>query len=388
VSSGLDIRVVTEEAGFEALRDRWSTLAGACANRSVFLTHEWFDAAWQWRRLKGALRILCGYRGHELVALLPLVLEASGSPWRRVRQLEFLTVPDTQFCDLIVREQDRDAAAQTFAAALQRRRGEWDVVRLRYLPEDSVASGRLLEALRRQGCVTTMAPAAPNPFVALDDTWDAYYATRSRSLKKANNLAANRLKKAGDISIEWLAPGAGDASAVDRVLSAVTGISQRSWKVETGNSLDSPGPQAFIRRLSRIAHERGWLSVWLLALDGKPLAMEYQLVADGSAYALRADFDAECERLQISPGSHLSRHLLERLFGKGLTRYFMGPGNNAYKYRWTEQAAQTYELTAYSDSFSGRSLATWELKLKPVLRRLRERVRPEKAPVGKTDEVD
>ena len=388
MASGLEVRVVADEGEFEELRDRWSALTGACANRSVFLTHEWFDAAWQWRRLTGALRILCAYRGRELVALLPLMLETSGSPWRRVRQLEFLTVPDTQFCDLIVREQDREPAAQAFAAELHRRRADWDVLRLRYLTEYSVASGHLLGALRRQGGTTTLTPAAPNPFVALDNTWDAYYAARSRSLKKANNLAANRLKKAGDVSIEWLAPGAGDASAVDRVVNAVTGISQRSWKVETGNSLDSPGPQAFIRRLSRVAHERGWLSVWLLTLDGKPLAMEYQLVADGSAYALRSDFDAECERLQISPGSHLSRHLLEQLFGKGLTRYFMGPGNNAYKYRWTEQAAPTYELTAYADSFRGRSLATWELELKPVLRRLRERVRPEKPPAGKTEEVD
>lgn len=382
---GFEVRLVDEQRDFEALRPQWNALLQGCAHRSVFLTHEWFDAAWQWRRLKSELRILCAYRGDELAALLPLLLERGDGP---VRRLEFLTVPDTQFCDLIVRDEDRLAAVQAFADALRRRRGDWDVLRLRYLPERSVATGSFLEALRERGCVAAVTAAAANAFVALDSTWDHYYATRSRSLKKANNLAVNRLKKAGEIAVEWLAPGTGDAPAVERIVDTVTGISRRSWKTETGNSLDSAGPQAFIRRLSRTAHEKGWLSVWLLTLDGKPLAMEYQLVADGAAYALRSDFDAECERMQISPGSHLSRHLLEQLFGKGLKRYLMGPGNNAYKYRWTEQAAPTYELTAYADSLRGRSLAGWELKLKPALRRLRERVRPEKAPAGKAEEVD
>ena len=386
--SDLKVRLVSDESEFQALRPAWTALLEGCANRSVFLTHEWFDAAWEWRRLASDLRIFAAYRGDELVALLPLVLERSGASWRSVRQLEFLTVPDTQFCDLIASEQDRSSAAQAFTTELHLRRTEWDVLRLRYLPEKAIAAEGLLAPLRQQRCATILASAAPNPFVALDTTWDGYYATRSRSLKKANNLAANRLKKAGDISIEWLAPGAGDAAAVDRVLNTVTGISERSWKVETGNSLDSPGPQAFIRRLSRIAHEKGWLSVWLLALDGKPVAMEYQLVADGSAYALRSDFDAECERLQISPGSHLSRHLLERLFGRGLTRYFMGPGNNAYKYRWTEQAAPTYEVTVYASSLRGRCLSAWELKLKPAMRRLRDRARPAAVPAGKTEDPD
>lgn len=372
-SSSSQVRVVTDPLEFAALRESWNALLARCSNRSIFLTHEWFDAAWQWRRVSAELRVLCMYRGAELAAALPLVLERGAEQRQWGRQLEFLTVPDTQFCDLLVPDEERARAAEAFASELRARRRDWDVLRLRYLAEDSIAASSFRDAMRSMHYAVATGHSTENPYVALDTAWDEYYSTRTRSLKKANNLAANRLKKAGAVQIDWLAPGRGNGNEVNRFLDAVIAISKRSWKAETGNSLDNPGPQAFIRRLSESAYERGWLSVWVLALNGQPFAMEYQLVADGNVYALRSDFDANCDGQQISPGSHLSRHLLEQLFAKGLERYFMGPGENAYKYRWTEQSVRTDEMTVYARSLRGRALESWELKLKPVARMLRDR---------------
>jgi CelD/BcsL family acetyltransferase involved in cellulose biosynthesis len=381
-TSASRIEVVVDLSAFEALRPAWNALLARCPAGSVFLTHEWFDAAWQWRRRSASLRVHCMWRGPDLVAVLPLILS---QPERR---LELLTVPDTQFCDAIVPIAERAEAAVLFAEALRARRGEWDVLRLGYLPDGSFAATFLQDALRARHCAISLSRTADNPYVALGTTWEEFYSARPRSLKKANNLNANRLSKAGEVAIEWLEPGLGDTAVLRRVVDVVSAISQRSWKAETGNSLDNPGPQAVIRRLSELAHERGWLSVWILTLAGKPFAMEYQLVADGCVYALRSDFDAEGERLNLSPGSHLSRYLLEKLFGRGLERYFMGPGNNAYKYRWTDQAAPTHEMTAYADSLRGRSLASWDLTLKPAMRRLRDRIRARQPTPAPQEEGD
>jgi len=173
---------------------------------------------------------------------------------------------------------------------------------------------------------------------------------------------------------------------VERELDHLISVSARSWKRRTGNSLDQDGPQAFIRRLSHHAHARGWLSIWRLSLDGVPIAMEYQLIGDGNVYALRSDFDADHDSL--SPGSHLSRHLLETLFAQGLRRYSMGPGDNAYKRRWADDAEQVLALTAYAGSLRGRALAAWELALKPAARRVREGLRPRPPTAAKDHEED
>ena len=113
--------------------------------------------------------------------------------------------------------------------------------------------------------------------------------------------------------------------------------------------------------------------------------MEYQLIGDGNVYALRSDFDANYDSL--SPGSHLGRCMLETLFGQGLRHYLMGPGENQYKYRWADEADPVLAMTVYARSLRGRALAIWELALKPVARRVRDRFRSRFASSTKDDDA-
>lgn len=379
------MRTITSDAEFAALHDAWNEVAAACAQRSVFLTHEWFDAAWQWRRSAARLRVLCHYRGARLAAILPLVVQETGAHRVRARELTFLTVPDTQWCDVLAAPADAAPAADAFAAELRRQAGEWDVARLKYLRTDSIAATWLAPALQARGFALGIAQAPGNPFIPLDGAWSAFYDTRSRRLKKANNLAGNRLRRAGEVRIDWHGPGMAGAGTIAEIDAQVTAVSAASWKAQTGMSLDHPGPQAFIRRLSELAAQRGWLSVWRLALDDRPAAIEYQLIADGDVFALRSDFDMALE--EMSPGSCLNRHLLEQLFARGLHRYYMGPGRNAYKYRWTDEVEPVHEIVAFGRTWRGRWLDMLESSVKPAVTKLRQRLaRAEKEPVPRDED--
>jgi CelD/BcsL family acetyltransferase involved in cellulose biosynthesis len=366
------VTLISSAAEFTALQEQWNAVASSARDASVFCRHEWLDSAWQWRQQTARLYLLCYFVGRRPAAVLPLVWQKVPTRGLAVRELSFLTVPDTQACDLIVAEPDTASASAAFALELWRRRAEWDVMRLKFLSSSSVAACTFRDSLEATGFTTRAANAPGNPFVALDSTWEHYYATRSRRLKKGNNLAANRLRKAGAVTIDWLAPGDDDSERVESFLERSIGISAKSWKSRTGNSLDMPAPQAFIRRLSALASRRGWLSIWILSLNDRPVAMEYQLVADGNVYALRSDFDAEFD--EISPGTHLNRVLVQQLFGRGLRRYYMGPGNNAYKLRWTEETRPVQELAVYGPALAGRGLALWEATVRPMAVGLRDRL--------------
>jgi hypothetical protein len=258
-SSSGSVRLVSAAADFTALAMEWNAMVALPEPLSAFGRHEWFDAAWQWRQHTASLYVLCFYVSERLGAVLPLALRESRARGLRVRELTFLTVPDTQFCDIITAEPYRASAAVAFATELARRAKEWDVMRLKYLATDAVAVSALCAALKKSGFKVGVTTLQGNPFVRLDSSWAAYYATRSRRLKKANNLAANRLKRMGEIRVECLASGPRDPTEVNRFLERAIAISARSWKRRTGNSLDQPGPQSFIRRLSELAAREGWL---------------------------------------------------------------------------------------------------------------------------------
>src|SRR5262245_46583992 len=145
-----EVRLISDVSEFDALRGAWRALADASRAR-IFLQHEWFDAAWQWRHRTARPYLLCMVRGNDLLAVLPLVCEQTSGRATRLRELSFLTVPDTQVCDMLVLDGERAAASGAFADALARRQREWDVLRLRYLAPDSIAASSLRDALTRRG---------------------------------------------------------------------------------------------------------------------------------------------------------------------------------------------------------------------------------------------
>lgn len=372
----LRVSIIDSEQAFLSLASDWNRLVKQC-KASVFFRHEWFEAAWAWRKQDSHLFILLAQCGEEIVGILPLIRTAKKQRFLTLRCVEFLTVPDTQICDLIIAPQRRVRVIDIWREALDSRRGEWDLLHLRYLNGPDTAASELAAALTQNHYVGAVKAQGPNLFVALDGSWDRYYTTRTRSLKKANNLAANRLKKLGQIKIEWITHGTASTSAIDSALAQAIDISRRSWKQNTGNSLDQPGPNGFITKLTGHAIQNGWLSLWLLSLNDNVLAMEYQLLDAGNVYALRADFDAQCE--EISPGSHLMRTLLETLFDRGLQRYYMGPGDNAYKGRWTNENDALFELVVYGNTLRGKCARLFDDVIKPLARSLRDRIAPQAA---------
>jgi CelD/BcsL family acetyltransferase involved in cellulose biosynthesis len=383
----LRLECIKDEEIFAGLRVSWNAMVQRCSSRSVFLRHEWFEAAWQWRREDARLNVLCVFRDIELIGALPLIaLRRTDGDY--TRRLELLTVPDTQACDLLAICGEETRVAKACLARLLEKPSGWDVMRLKYLRPDACALPHLTAAAKGAGLLASISDGGRNPYLTLDGGWEAFYSTRSRRLKKANNLVANRLRKAGSVRVEWLEPGTANQGKLARVVDTAIAVSARSWKRDTGNSLDQPGPQAFVRCLSAHAAELGWLSVWLLFIDEKPCAMEYELVFEGNVHALRSDFDAEY--VGTSPGSYLNRYLIEALCGRGYRHYFMGPGDNAYKFRWTDETEPLAQLTIYGRSARGRWLALWEHTLKPRLRRLRDHVAPAAKPTGhvQTDHKD
>lgn len=370
------VECVGDEAHFLALRERWNALAATTRPACVFLRHEWFDAAWQWRRNDSELRLYCVRRGNETIGIVPCLLRTELRARLPLRVLQFLTVPDTQLCEVLAAPDDLGAVVETVVAEWRRTRRAWDLIDLGYLPPD----GSLLDVMRgactRHGLTTTARTAGYNPWIALRDGWTSFYAGRSRRLKKANNLIANRLRRSFHaVEVRWRTAANLDPASFRETLGELVSLSANSWKRSTGLTLDQPGPNAFIHRLAQHAYANGWLSVWLLRLNGQAAAGEFQICYEGQVHALRADYNEALA--QHSPGSYLNSKLIEGLFGNGLERYWMGPGDNPYKAHWTDTSEALTGLRIYGTTLRGKLLELWDRRLRAWLRSKLSAARPQ-----------
>jgi CelD/BcsL family acetyltransferase involved in cellulose biosynthesis len=222
----------------------------------------------------------------------------------------------------------------------------------------------LFEKRKRVVCgISSMAPYLP-----IRGDWEGFLKTRSTRFRKTHRNIVNRVEKLKNVEMVCFQEDASGA-----LLKHILAVSERSWKEREGIAISS-GKEArqFFEALTDVAGKKGWLKVWLLTVDGTPVAMEYDLEYDGTVYALRADFDEAYK--DASPGAYLEYMLVKKLFDEGYKEYNTGPGLNTYKLQWTDKMRTNVGLRVYNDNVKGFAVWALEHKLIPFLRRIREKV--------------
>ena len=366
----LSVTEVSNYAHFLGMNDAWNTLLSKRSRPSVFLRHEWFDAAWQWCKNTSNMRLLCTFQGSDMIAVAPIVATELRKHLILHSQLSFIQVPDTQECDVVASD-DNSAIAVTSVIEYLSNRKDWDIVVFPKLPPDGALTAHAVDACKKRRINYVMTDTGENIEVDLTANWESYYSNRSRRLRTSNNNCRNKVHADGNtVNLHWLVNAGSATTDITDVLSALKHISSVSWKKHTGLTLDNVGPGAFIDRLSEHALQNDWLSIWALDINDIIVAVEYQLIYEGVVVALRADFDPSFAKL--SPGSYLNWRILESLFSSDNSLYRMGPGSNPYKLRWSNSYTPLREVRMYNKTLKGHFFWIIEARLRPLIRRLKQ----------------
>ena len=369
----ISVRELTEYSDFTGLYSAWSRLLSNRCRHSVFLVHEWFDACWQWAQQNSQLWMLCFYDQDHLIGVAPMCKRTQTIAGIQIRYVSLLEVPDSQECDVIIGNDNSQPVMSAMVDYLAHSRA-WDIAVFSKLQEDSILHGCARNACIGSTIKFKESQVGENLEVDLTETWESYYSTRSRRLKKSNNHVRNKICTDGK-SVELLWSMDQDSPSVleDKLLKATNDVSAKSWKSNTGLTLDNPGPRAFLDRLSSHARKNNWLSIWGLQIDNNVVATEYQLIFGDTVLALRADYDPSFAHL--SPGSYLNWKILESMVGGNHRVYRMGPGANPYKLKWSNAVTELYEIRMFNDTIRGRYLWLIECVLKPTGTNLLEMAR-------------
>jgi len=357
-------RLTTLEA-FEALAPVWLAVATESGQMSPFLSHEWFGCCWRAATATRRPEVLLVEDSAGPVAMVPLVHWSGALHGLPVRFTGMLNAPDTAFADWLIVGRP-EPVIETVMGDLASR-SDWDVLALNSLPASSVTlkalQGWLPGRYRWQPI-----PSVRSPYLNTAGTWEEFWAGTSQRFKKTVRNVRNRLAKVGTVSIEEHRIVSPDSP----VFADLLAVSTRSWKAKEKLAIATmPGMADFFHELTARASARGWLRLWIMRLDGVPVATEYQLEADGRVHALRADFDAAMPD-DLSPGTHLTAEIVRALFGRDTAyEYDMGPGNNQYKSRWASAAHELGRLRIFRPGAYGALLHTFEARVLAAVRRLR-----------------
>jgi CelD/BcsL family acetyltransferase involved in cellulose biosynthesis len=308
-ASGMTIRRVTSLRDFDDLTETWQQFTRETGQICPFLSHDWFACCWRTAGPNRRREVwVCEDAGRP-VAFVPLVhsrVRVLGLP---VRVVSFLGTTVTPFVDIPAGGGTDDIASALIAELKSRR--DWDVVSLVNLRAASMTAKALMAALPGE-LRWSASRTATAPYVTISGTWDDFLRSRDGELVAAWRRAEAAIERRGRITLE-------EHRQVDPdgpIFQDVVEVSHATWP-HAGRLATSSGEaeSRFLRELTRRASANGWLRLWILRIDGRPIATEYQLGANGSVHAVRADHDPSLRESAL--GTCLEMRIVQTLFERG-----------------------------------------------------------------------
>jgi CelD/BcsL family acetyltransferase involved in cellulose biosynthesis len=335
----------------------WNRLA--IERGSPFLTHEWLSC---WLRAFG--------RGDPEWLVLTDTDGAlrAGALFERTSSRTMVAAANVHSGDWDVLGSDPNAltAAWEAVAAMGAYR-----IAVRGLPQHGIPADTALAALTSAGyrTVTTLGPFSPA--LELPSNWDELFASVSSNLRKTVARRRRALEREGTLALRLNTGGPG----LDADLDAFLKVEASGWKARAGTAIVSTEQtQRLYREFAHAAAEQGWLRLYLLELDGVPLAADYGCAIGGRGLLLKTGFDEAYGR--FSPGVVLRADVLRASIEEGLRCYDMLGGPDRYKLSWTSTVNPRLNIWAYR-GLSAAPAYAYRKRLRPVLKAVKTKLRKE-----------
>jgi len=296
--------------GFDVIEQEWDALAERSG--SIFSTALWSRLWWtHFGRDRELLLHTARSADGGLTIVLPLYA------WRRrlPRVLRFLGHGPGDELGPVCARDDRTLAGPALRMALGQL--DWDVFFGEQLPGDQ----QWAQVLRGR----TWRHEA-SPILHLPDSWEEYLAGRSANFRQQLRRREAALTREGDVSVRLA-----DEATIDRDLDMLFALHRARWGSVRTDFTDTP----FHRGLARETLSRGWLRLWLLELDGRPVATWHGFLVGSVASYYQAGRDPAYQRQSL--GLVLLAHSIRSAIAEGATEYRFGRGDEAFKSRFTDE---------------------------------------------------
>ncbi len=240
-------------------------------------------------------------------------------------------------------------------------------IRLRGLGERSSSAPLALSHLVDAGFYAMVQTDLASPFLPLPGSFDELIARRSGNLRQQWRRRSRALQRAGRSALRVRTDGPG----LERDVEAFIRLEARSWKGREGTAIASdPRSDLLYRSFAREAAEAGMLRIYVLELDGTPVAMDLGCRVGDVGFLVKTAFDESLARL--SPGLVLRGEVLRASIEEGMKGYDFLGGPDPYKLRWTDETRARCLLDARS-GLGGRVASGYQ-RVRPTLVRVHRRL--------------
>lgn len=347
----IDVEVRRPPLGVEDLRADWDRLYRT-VGREPSISYEWSRAILR-NHLAGRddWFVLVLRRAGTVVGIVPMMFRRERLLGRDVTTLQPIQEKSNTHSELLLAEVTPEVIGAWFDA-IARLKGEWDLLRLSRLLENSVVRQALATELARRGHSYRWRLEPPSFHLSLPSSYPDYLNGRSGKLRNYLKRAEKKLAVEGQVEFSRVEPSAEFGRCYDELLS----IERDSWKHDHGTAISAQAHQeGFFRDLVEGAMQSGMLHLTFLRLNGVAIAYNLGLVAEGYYSYVKTSY-----RHEYRPHGAASigrSRLIEMLIGERCAELDFPGEPFEWEQQWTDEVRWHYSLLVCNRTWRGLALA-------------------------------
>lgn len=351
------IKIISTEEGFSEINAEWDAIAEGNSNYLPFCCHDWF-VLWNKNFINKNELLVLKFDNNDAAALI-VPLRKVTDKYRRlvIDKLELIgNVYSPVRCLLLDQNQDSKAIGSLFTYLFEQNK-TWDILDLSTLPEEGGLIEQITGELKKESIPF-------KEYLCFGDWYqddiacsgNEYLMRLPEKMRKDINYCKRRLEREGDLEIKVITLN----NDLDYYMDLYYDVYSRSWQQQ-----EKIGP-TFHRDLASMAVNRGWLRLGFLFYNGIPLAAQFWLVANGTAFILKTVYDQDYKK--HSPGKILTSEMFKYVIDiDKVTTIDYVQGDEGYKKDWTPKRRERKGILVYNNTLKGRYLSLLDTKIAPFV---------------------
>ncbi len=370
-----DVDVVASISEFDSLKQEWGELLEQ-AEATPFQSFEWQRTWWKHfgeSDTRSQLNIIAVKENERLVAVAPFYIETLDRIGViRLRRLTFIGRETTDYLDLIIAKGYEADCVSIIASFVATQSSVFDVIHLIDLPDRSKNHEILHQELLRLGFFGSHFISEHCPRTTMRHSWSETLA----ALPAAKRSGLKRVQRKIESSFKpdfYVVNGSGH---LREDFEEFIDLHQKRWNGSGQLGVFANVATAnFHRDIAKIFHEKHWLFLAFLRLDGKRVAARYGFIYRNQFFGYLSGAQIHGKLAKYALGKSLHLYSMAEVLKRGVKVYDFMRGTERYKYDFGCVDENNWTILMYP---AGAFFAKYKFNIVLLVDSLRRRVAEER----------
>jgi CelD/BcsL family acetyltransferase involved in cellulose biosynthesis len=349
-SNNLLITIIEDAERLSHLEDEWTELLENSQQDCLFLTPEWLTTWWRcFERDQWTLRLLTVRRHRDLLGIVPLFSRPRTFGGLMSHQCtEFLGtgVIGSDYLDVIARRGEEDMVRVALTEYFNYAK---PLLILSHLATRSAEADGTVKQLEMSGWQVKRSLIESCPYITLrGHSWESYLDSLGANHRYNFTRRLKNLHKAGVVQFDVVEKEDQRREALQAFMS----LHAVCWQERGGSqAMQTTQELSFHEAFSRTALERGWLRLFLLRVNGRPVGGLYGFRRGPRFYFYQSGFDPAWRKHSV--GLVTMGLAIKQALAEGAEEYDLLHGTEAYKFRWANETRDLSRVHLSPPSWRG-----------------------------------